>query len=122
VVDELVGGVVRVIASLLHPIVQIIYEVLFRVVLEIVCEILRRIFSPIFRVLAFIGRVLLWPAECAYTALFAWSRRNVRQPVLAHAFALALLISGGFLTGAGASTLYHQVPGYKAAASLPERP
>ena len=121
-VDELAGGVVRAIASLLHAIFQIIFEALLRVLFEIVFEIFGRIFSAIFRCICFIGRLLLWPADLAYAALFARIRRRVHRVALAHACAVALLMASGFMIGAGASLVYHRTPGAATAASLLEQP
>jgi len=122
VVDELAGGVIRAIASLLHAIVQIIFEALVRVLLEILFEIFGRIFGAIFRLIAFISRLLLWPVDRVYAALYAWLQRSMQTPARAHACAVVLLMSCGFMIGASASAIYHQSPGYATAATLADQP
>lgn len=121
-VDELVGGFFRLIASLLHAIFQAVLEVLFRVLIEIVFESLARIVSAIFRTVVYIIRLSLLKADGLYRALVQYLRRVVRQAALAHGLALALLIVVGFACGASASTLYHHVHPVDRAASVNNQP
>jgi hypothetical protein len=108
VVDELAGGLVRLIASFFHAIFQAVFEAVFRVLFQIVFEALFRIVSAIFRSVVYIVRLSLWKADGLYRALVQRLCDQVRRPALAHALALALLIFGGFMCDASASTLYHR--------------
>jgi len=107
VVDELAGGLIRLIASFFHAIFQVIFEALLRVLFQIVLEILGRIFSAFIRAITYVGFLILWSADRVYDALFQRLHRVVRRRALAHGLALALLMFSGFVCGAGASTLYH---------------
>jgi hypothetical protein len=122
VVDELAGGFVRLIASFFHAIFQAVFEALFRAVFQIVFEIIGRGVLAFIRGVAYVGKLILWPADHLYHALFQRVRRTVRQSVLAHGLAIVLLMLGGFLFGASASTLYHGAHPTYDAASLVDQP
>jgi hypothetical protein len=122
VVDDLAGGIVRAIFSLLHEIMRAIFEALFRVLFEIVFTTIGRIFSALFRFIAYLCHLGLWAADRGYEIVFERVRRIARRPMLAHGLALVLLMSCGFLVGAGASTIYHLAPSYATAASIQDQP
>jgi len=109
VVDELAGLVARGIGALLHAIFQTIVEALFRVLFEIVFVTILRILSAIYHSIVYVARLMLWKADRIYRAFVERLRRGARRPVLAHGLALVLLSFGGFVCGASASTLYHNV-------------
>jgi hypothetical protein len=121
VVDELAGGFVRLIGSFFHAIFQAVFEAFFRALFQIVFEFLGRILFAVMRGIAFLGKLILWPVYLLYEALFRRLRRSVRRPVLAHGLAVALLMSGGFVCGASASTLYHRVHPIDGAAALEDQ-
>ena len=121
VVDELAGGLVRLIASFLHAIFQAVVEALFRVLFEIIFVTLGRILKALFRTVAYVVRLILWNADRLYRALVQRLRRTVRRPALAHGLALGLLVFGGFVCGASASTLYHRVHPINQAAALDDQ-
>jgi hypothetical protein len=122
VVEDLAAGFFRGLLALVHTVARQAIEVFWHAVIETVAEIVGRILLAIFRAIAYVVRLLLFPIEWLYRALLDRVARGVPSPAFAHVIAIAVLMSSGFIIGAGASAIYHLTPGYVRAASLPEQP
>jgi hypothetical protein len=121
VVEYLAVGFFRGLLALVHAVARLAVDFFWNAVGETAAEVIGRIISTIARAIAFVARILLAPVEWLYRAVFDRVARKVGSPTLTHLFAMALLMSCGFLIGAGASAVYHQAPNIATAAALPER-